>query len=367
MIYIRQILHRASLLIILFAAVAAMVGLCFTTIAQFYIMEAVDPDFLSDNSVKVEIHQSNDNEPLVQTKDLLEYFSLQGGSLIVYRSYPIANGKAVFLSADTVFKPEIIEGRSFSTDDFEQQAAVALIDERIRVRCVKRDGELFLLHENNEYKVIGIFKTQTARQYGGWGDTSGALYYVNMAAAIGKNLDTPLSGIYSIDAKEKSMDSFDGFMTYAKKINPEINMRAEVTTASTTEHLIQSIRNTQVLIIAFALTIILVLLNVFSTTHYWLEGRYKELAVRIMSGAVTPSLRGMLLRDYLLIVTIGYGIGLALAIIIIKAGWFPFIGESVHLFAVVAGYLLCLAAGTVTGSIALALRLKQEIITQIRG
>lgn len=91
------------------------------------------------------------------------------------------------------------------------------------------------------------------------------------------------------------------------------------------------------------------------------------MAVRIMSGAGTFGLRAILLRDYLLIVTIGYGIGLALAIIIIKAGWFPFIGESVHLSAVVAGYLLCLAAGTVTGSIALALRLKQEIITQIRG
>ncbi|WP_169734753.1 ABC transporter permease [Desulfitibacter alkalitolerans] len=367
MIHIRQILHRAFLLIAVFAAVAAMVALCFTTVAQFYIMEAVEPDFLSDNSVKVEIHQSNEGEPLVQTKDLLEYFSLQGGSLIVYRSYPIANGKAVFLSADTGFKPNIIEGRSFSTDDFEQQAAVALIDARIRDRGIERDGELYFLHEGNEYKVIGIYKTPTARQYGGWGDTSGALYYVNMAAAIGNNLDTPLSGIYSIDAKEKSMDSFDGFTTYAKKINPQINMRAEVTTASTSEHLMQSIRNTQVLIIAFALTIILVLLNVFSTTYYWLEGRYKELAVRIMSGAGTPSLRGMLLRDYLLIVTIGYGIGLALAMLIIKAGWFPFIGESVHLSAVAVGYLLCLAVGTVTGLIALALRLKQEIITQIRG
>jgi ABC-type antimicrobial peptide transport system permease subunit len=366
-IYIRQILHRAFLLIAVFAAVAAMVALCFTTVAQFYIMEAVDPDFLSDNSVKVEIHQSNEGEPLVQTRDLLEYLSAQGRSLIVYRSFPIANGKAVFLSGDTVFRPEIIEGRSFSKDDFKQQAAVALIDERIRDRGIKRDGELYFLHENNEYRVIGIFRTQTARQYGGWGDTSGALYYVNMAAAIGKNLDTPLSGIYSIDAKEKSMDSFDRFTTYAKKINPEINIRAEAATASTSEHLIQSIRNTQILIIAFALTIILVLLNVFSTTYYWLEGRYKELAVRIMSGAGTFDLRAMLLRDYLLIVTIGYGIGLALAIIIIKAGWFPFIGESVHLSAVVAGYLLCLAAGTVTGSIALALRLKQEIITQIRG
>ncbi|MBZ4666577.1 MAG: hypothetical protein JG770_1830 [Mahella sp.] len=355
------------MLIAVFAAVAAMVALCFTTVAQFYIMETVDPDFLSDNSVKVEIYQINDGEPLVQTKDLLEYFSLQGGSLIVYRSYPIANGKAVFLSGDTGFKPNIIEGRSFSTDDFEQQAAVALIDAGIRDRCIERDGELYFLHEGNEYKVVGIYKAPTVRQYGVWGDTSGALYYVNMAAAIGKNLDTPLNGVYFIDAKEKSMDYFDGLAAYAKKINPEINMRAEVNSASTSQNLIQSIRETQVLIIAFALTIILVLLNVFSTTYYWLEGRYKELAVRIMSGAGTPSLRRMLLRDYLLIVTIGYGIGLALAIIIIQAGLFPFIGESVYMSAVVVGYLLCLAVGIVTGSIALSLRLKQEIITQIRG
>lgn len=83
MIYIRQILHRASLLIAVFVAVAAMVALCFATIAQFYIMEAVNPDFLSDNSVKVEIHQSNEGEPLVQTRDLLKHLSAQGRSLIV--------------------------------------------------------------------------------------------------------------------------------------------------------------------------------------------------------------------------------------------------------------------------------------------
>lgn len=367
MIRIRQILHRATLLMVLFAAVAAMVTLCFATVAEFYAMESVLPDFLSDNSVNVAIYQRSDGESLVKTKDLLEFCYAQDAALIVYKNYPISNGKAVFLSGNTAFKPELVEGRSFSKDDFEHQAPVALIAEEIRDRGINRNGELYFLHENIEYRVIGIFRRQTSRRHATWGDKSGALYFVNMAASTGTNLDTPLNGSYFIDAKEKSMDVFDELTLYIRRINPEIDIKAHVNTASTSQNLMQSIRNTQVIILAFALTSILVLLNVFSMTYYWIEGRYKELAVRIMSGGRLPRIRLMMLLDYLLIVTIGYGFGLIIAVMVIKSGMFPFIGETVHLAAVIAGYLLCLAAGSFAGWISLTLRLRQEIITQIRG
>ncbi len=366
-IAIRQILHRAPLLMLLFAAVAAMIALCFSTIAEFYTMEAVLPDFISDSSVSIEISQASEGESLVKTKDLLKYCTAQDTALILYRNYPVSNGKAVLLCGDTAFKPELAEGRNFSPEDFEQQAPVALISEEVRDRCRDSDGELYFVHENSEYRVIGIFKRQTSRGYTTWGDKSGALYFVNMEAATGFNLDTPLNGSYSLDAKGKSMDLFAELAHYAGQINPQIDIKAYTNKSSTSQNIMESLRKTLVVIMAFVLTAVLVLLNVFSTTYYWIEGRYKELAVRMLSGSRLPRIRRMVLRDYLLLVTIGFAFGLLAAALVIKSGIFPFIGETVHWAAVIAGYLLCLAMGTLAGWISLSLRLKQEIIAQVRG
>ena len=355
------------MLMVLFAAVAAMVAICFSTIAEFYTMEAVLPDFLSDSSVSVEINQVSDSPNPVRTKDLVEYFSLHGSGVLIYKDYPISNGKAVLLSGKTNFNPDIVEGRSFQQEDFVQQEPVALIAEEFRNRCVDRDGESYFLHENIEYRVVGIFKTQASRKYAAWGDTSGAMYYVNMSALVGNNLEIPLNGSFAIDAIEKSMDVYDDFVLYANQINPDLNLRAEINMSSTSQNLMQSIKNTFIVIFALALTAFLVFLNVFSTTYYWLEGRFKELAVRIMSGGTMFRIRCLLLRDYLLIVTIGYFLGLIIAIMVIKSGVFPFIGETVHLAAISASYLLCFITGATAGWLVLLFRLKKEIAAQIRG
>jgi ABC-type antimicrobial peptide transport system permease subunit len=368
LIHIKQILHKASLLIILFAAVAALFTLCFSSIAAYYYSQTVWPDFLSGQHITAKIQQwQEDTGTTVKIKDLINYCKIRDDNFILYKDYQMTQGRAVYLGGNTSFNPELVEGRNFTQEDFEKQTPTVLIAEMLNDRCILKEGKQYFLHENNEYQVIGKFRRGPYRQYVEQ-DKFDATYFVNMAASFDTNLNTTLNGNYNIDAKEKSLEFLKAFASLARQINPYIRIDVkEVTIVSNTQKLLQALNNSIKLVSVFILTAFLILLNISSITNYWIEGRKKELSLRMLSGGKPPAIIKMMLRDYLLIVTIGYGFGLLIGIIILHSETFSFIGGTIYPAVVIVGYVTCLAIGIIAGSISLTKRLKQNIILQMRG
>lgn len=376
LITIKNIFKRSPLLIILFAAIGVLFTLCFSAIAEYYYTQAMTwPDFLSGEHINIYIWQYlPDTENSVKTKDLIDYCKEREDSFIIYRNFPLSGGKAVYLGGDTSFKPEIIDGRSFTGEDFEKQTQVAIIAdyEWLNDKCISRDGKEYILHENNEYEVIGRFKN-SAGQYLQEDMTRivyDASYFVNMAASFNTGPSAPLNGDYTIDAKEKSMEFLNDFKHVAKKINPGICIdleEVEVVAVNNTQRLLRAINYDDSLKIMTVciITSFLILLNISSITNYWIKGRGKEISVRILSGAKPHIIRNMMLRDYLLIITTGYVAGLLLAIILVYPGPLSFMRVSIYPVAVISGYIICLLIGLVFGSIYLTIRLRKNAIIQI--
>lgn len=368
MIPIKQILHKAPLLIILFAAVAALFTLCFSAIAAYYYSQTVWPDFLSGQHITAKIQQwQEDDGATVKTKDLIDYCKSRDDNFILYKDYQMTQGRAVYLSGDTLFSPELVEGRNFTQEDFEKQTPTVLIAEVLNNRCILKEGKQYFLHENNEYQVIGKFRRGPYRQYVEQ-DKFDATYFVNITASFDTNLNAMLNGDYTIDAKEKSIEFLKGFASLARQINPYIRIDVKkATIVNNTQKLIQAFNNSIKFVTVFILTAFLVLLNIFNITNYWIEGRKKELSIRMLSGSRASNIRRMMLLDYLLIVTIGYGFGLLIGIIILHSETFSYIGGTIYPAAVIVGYVLCMAIGIIAGFISLTMRLKQNIILQMRG
>lgn len=311
-------------------------------------------------------------------QDLIDYCKSREESFIIYKDFPISGGKAVYLSGDTSFKPEIMEGRSFINEDFEKQMPVAIIsdDEWLIDKCIIKNGKEHLLHENNEYEVIGRFKSQPYRQYmeeqsmDKYYPIYDASYFVNIAASFETNLNAPLNGYYTIDAKEKSEKFLEGFIALAVEINPDIQIdavRQGTIIASDTQKFLRAMDYSRYLVIVFAITAFLILLNISGITNYWIEGRKKEISIRMLSGGKPSTIRNMMLRDYLIIITMSYGIGLLLSIILINnLEIFSFIGGTIYPTAVISGYIGCLITGLISGFISLNIRIKKNIILQMR-
>jgi len=335
------------------------------------------PDFISGKHITAYIQQylPNTKTPIT-VQDLIDYCKSREESFIIYKDFPISGGKAVYLSGDTSFNPEIVEGRNFTREDFEKQMPVAIIadEEWIINKCILRDGKVYLLHENNEYEVIGKFKSRPYRQYieeqnmDKYHPVYDASYFVNMAASFETILNAPLNGYYTVDAKDKSLEFLEDFTDFAKEINPDIQIDVEeAIIANNTQKFLQAIGNSGYLLVVFAITAFLILLNISNITNYWIDGRKKEISIRMLSGGTPYTIRNMMLRDYLLIVTIGFGIGLLLSIIIVNnLEIFSFIGVTIYPASVISGYIVCLIIGLISGFISLNVRLKKNIIHQMR-
>ncbi|MDI6735861.1 MAG: hypothetical protein QME42_06665 [bacterium] len=331
-------------------------------------MQTIWPDFLSGEHINIDIIQ--DIQHPVRVRDLIDYLKERNSSIIIYKDFQISGGKALYLSGETSFKPEIIEGRSFSKEDFEKQKPVAIIadDEWTNNRCIIRDGKDYYLHENNEYEIIGRFKRKQNKNYIEM-EKFDALCFVNMSASFETNLSAPINGIYSIDAKGNSRDFLNDFEKAAKKINPDIKI--EEIKKSKVDDVIwmlkMAIDSSMNFLVMLVFTIFLILLNISSITNYWIEGRKREISIRMLLGGKASAIRNMMFRDYLLIVTIGYGIGVLLAIILLYFAKKSFYLEvTIYTVAIIFCYIACLIIGMISGFIFITIKLKQNILLQMR-
>ena len=375
----------------MFAAIGAILTLYLSIIAEFYYRQASSwPDFLSGQQIDVHISQwLPDTENQVTVKNLTDFCKERDESLLIYRNVEFTGGKEVYLSGNTSFKPDITEGRNFAEEDFENQKQVAIIadDEDMIETCIIRNGKEYILHENNEYEVIGKFNRPSVEYLQRDGMLAGyyiydASYFVNMAASFDIDPDVPLYGDYTIDAKGKSTEFLNDFKTVAREINPDITVDVKklelAVPVDNSQRLLRALRainyqdSVQVAYICF-ITCFLLLLNFGAITNYWVSGRTEEIAGRVNSGGKLTSIRNIMLRDYLILVTLGYLAGLLLLIILLHIKPFSLIltGITIYPLTVIIGYLACLLIGLISGYISLTIILRKntqfQLVTSNRG
>ena len=375
----------------MFAAIGAILTLYLSLIAEFYYRQASSwPDFLSGQQIDVYISQwLPDTENQVTVKNLTDFCKERDESLLIYRNVEFTGGKEVYLSGNTSFKPDIVEGRNFAEEDFENQKQVAIIadDEDMIETCIIRNGKEYILHENNEYEVIGKFNRPSVEYLQRGAIPAGyyiydASYFVNMAASFDIDPDVPLYGDYTIDAKGKSTEFLNDFKTVAREINPDITVDVKklelAVPVDNSQRLLRVLRainyqdSVQVAYICF-ITCFLLLLNFGAITNYWVSGRTEEIAGRVNSGGKLTSIRNIMLRDYLILVTLGYLAGLLLLIILLHIKPFSLIltGITIYPIAIIISYLICLLIGLIFGYISLTIILRKntqfQLVTSNRG
>lgn len=317
-----------------------------------------------------------DTENPVTVKDLIDFCKKRDESLLIYRNAEFTGGKEVYLSTSASFKPDITEGRNFTEEDFKNQKPVAIVanDEDMIKKCIIRDGKEYVLHENNEYEVIGKFNRPSVKYLQRDGIPSGyyiynASYFVNMAASFDVNPSTPLYGDYTIDAKGKSIEFLNDFKTLAREINPGITIDMKVLESvvpvSNSQRLLRAINyegSIQVIFMCFIICFLL-LLNFTVITNYWVEGRTKEISERLDSGGKLTSIRNIMLRDYLILVTTGYLVGLFLLVILlhIKPFSLTLLEVNIYPIAIITSYAVCLLIGLIFGYISLTVILRKSV------
>jgi hypothetical protein len=346
-----------------------LITVALSFIAESYHVQTVWPDFLSGDHVNVNILPAPEGAGI--TKEILIKYMLENTdrAIIYENDRGGMRVKKVYLIGDTEFNPEIIAGRSFIDEDFKKRRPVAIINdsEWINRRILLRDGREYLWHENNEYEVIGRFRRKTWKNYieREYYDAS---IFVNMNALF-EAQELPLLGSFSIDAGRESPALISGLKEKVKSINPDIYIQ-EIEKSRVDDimaMLATAVKRSFNFLLILIYTAFLILLNISTITNYWIEGRNKELAIRMLSGGKRSNIRMLILREYLLIVSLAYASGVLLAYMLMNiAGKVFAFGVTIYSAAIITGYLACLLIGVISGLIFITVRLKQNIIFQMR-
>jgi ABC-type antimicrobial peptide transport system permease subunit len=197
-------------------------------------------------------------------------------------------------------------------------------------------------------------------------DISYGQIYPELARMEVANLLTePSDGTYYFDSKNSSLIEFNKVLNNINDIGSKPVI--EYTQAKTdSKSLLNVVSNSKSIIATVLLTMLLVLLNVFSSTYNWINGRRKEISIRKMVGATDREISRYIIKGYLLLVTISFIIGFIGSVIFIKVYHPPLTGETVSPWVIVFNYIFVNVIGLMIITASLNSYYRKQIIQVLR-
>lgn len=326
MIIIRQILHKSLPLIIFFLSVAALLSL--SSASLFYWKDQIqnNKDFLGDDAVQINIKcPIGAKEEYPDFDSVISQLNEEKVDYLLYKDFSIAGCKGVYFSKNSRFNPEIVEGRNFDDTDFTQRSKTIIINESMISKCTEGNGKKYFYFENEKYEVIGVFRNNLNNY--NFALVRAADCFINMTALADSQKSAFFMGTFYLDAGKHTPELYEKlenlimeFEDYSIKKNPVGESGLSI--------LKSVLQFRWPIFCSLIIATLLLSLNIYSATTYWIEGRRKEISIRRLTGATIYKVKILFLRDYVLLTTAGYLAGLIFSIIIMKFRLIPYFGDS---------------------------------------
>lgn len=355
-VYMNYFFVKSKFLILFFTSVSVMITLTFSSFFHDLKRYSIHPDFLSDKCIKFTVYQTESPQAVV-IKQIINELNNLSDKYILYKNFDGNFGKAVYFNNTNAFHPQIISGRTLTENDFKQGTNTAIIKSGQEELCSYREGNYFFTVNNNEYKVVGIYKDEN--EY----INPDSMSYINLIYDSGDIF----TGNFILDAYEKTDSIYKELSSFLKNINPEAEIHPVKTDTNTSDTIFQLLSQRGIIIFLMVLTLLLLILNTFHSTFNWITSRKKEIAVRRLVGANELNIKLLLLKDYIIIISYSYILGLILSIIINISNILPLFTGSIRLHEVIISYIFCLSIGIITGYLIITHSLKKSINKEIRG
>lgn len=356
-IKIKQYFYKSPFLILIYTTVTALIIISFSSIINQFFNFNKTLTFLSDDYVIAKISNHNTDSTALNREKLVKSLEKIKSGFVFVRDYSTTNSEEIFYDDGSLFNIKMISGRKFSQHDFTDLTNTAIVAKNYISKCKHEGNNLILIHDNKEFEVIGIFDNSSdSTQFK-------INYYVNYKSA--NLLTEPSDGTYYFDSKNSSLIEFKKVLNNINDIGSKPVI--EYTQAKTdSKSLLNVVSNSKSIIATVLLTMLLVLLNVFSSTYNWINGRRKEISIRKMVGATDREISRYIIKGYLLLVTISFIIGFIGSVIFIKVYHPPLTGETVSPWVIVFNYIFVNVIGLMIITASLNSYYRKQIIQVLR-
>lgn len=332
----KYIFKGSRFLVIIFISISFFITLSFSAIQTTISNERTENNFLGSYFTKIRIIKSEQFK-----KENLNYFNEIPEDFIMLREYTFSGGFGVLFKGSYEPKPPLIEGRFINRDDIEKHKKVIVIGKALVDKCTREGNNLYFIHENQPYEVIGIMGSKNKE--------SGldSQYYFNFSSLVNDEINFTLDGTYFLDAGENTRMLYNRIEKKVKLIDPSAQMETEIENKKAVPlyRVIMDEKESFKIIIA---VVIVLALNTINTTRNWLESRKTELAVRKMVGINNKSLILRVIVQYEIVITVSFFIGFILYSSIIATKLISFLDGQVYFISSIIGYMFCLIVGLIT-------------------
>ena len=281
-----------------------------------------EEDFFTKDSVNLRV----DTEE--EVKNGLDLLNLDEDYLIMKEDVGTANGYGVYFSGDIQKQPNVIKGRYFEKEDFNNGKKVAVIGKGMEQNIATIDGIDYYCIENDNYEVIGVIGDEyrdSPYKYN---------VYIILDSLITKD-SYYLNGNYIIDAGNKTENVYEKLKEKCTNDNIQITKRDKEKIESTSKSYLDEYLKNKVI---FALEIVgSFILSTICVTEYWIKKRKKEIGIKRAFGETKLRTFVSIITELLILCLISFGIGYILYLLVtfVREGYVHFYAKAMMLSFIV--------------------------------
>ena len=305
----KSFFYKSKLLILIFCVAAFLMTLASASLTKLILEEPPNIQGMSDNFVIAEIKSINSSDSQkLSLKTMLNYVGVENQSFMFVKNY--LHGRSIVYTSDYLFELNLLEGRTFTSEDFIEGRDVIIISEDIMSECEVKDNKLYFELESKPYEVIGIFEGDIGNM------VDEIMYYVNMKSISYFNDD--IQGIYYFDTKVNSSELFETIKQQLISVEPNIFIEYVEGVNKDASKITHILSNSKQMIGIIFIGGILIIMNAFSSSVIWIKGRKKEIGIRKMIGGQNYQIYKWIFIEYFKIVSFSFVIGIIPATILIQ-------------------------------------------------
>lgn len=351
----RQYFHKSVFLIAIFTMVAILFSLCSIAFFKEKKVDKIAPVLSDDYGVIYNLKKKPIN--------FETYINVLGD---------LAKSATIGIKFDDSFcammskdhrldKLDLRTGRLFTEQDYEEKKNVVLVREDIKLLCQNLNGKLFYSYNGNEYEVIGTYKD------------------------LEETSVTSLKCIFNLGAKGLSDKANWKFGFYDAGIDSIHNLEQSqnITRSKLKFYSLQSekgdvysqvVSNMNLMLLLYIGVAAMILLNVFSATANWVNGKQKEITIRKLVGATRNDIKQWLIVNFMSLVVISFAIGLFFVKIIlfiintwsISSSMVMMFGNQLEWRGIILSFIILSVVGIMLITFMLKIQYKKEIVQTIR-